>query len=80
MFSFEHLVVLVALAVLSESKLYQAFVFFRHGARYHTNDIYDGNSTYPMREELTPVGMRMHENLGKMFRKLYIDRNQLLSK
>jgi hypothetical protein len=45
---------------VSQPKLYQTFVFFRHGARYHTNDIYDGNSTFPMRSELTPIGMRMH--------------------
>lgn len=66
-------------ACISQCKLYQAFVFFRHGARYHTNDIYDGNATYPMRSELTPIGMRMHENLGKMFRKNYIEKLNLLT-
>jgi hypothetical protein len=35
--------------ILTESKLYQSFLFFRHGARYHTNSIYDGNSTYSVR-------------------------------
>ena len=61
------------------SKVYQTFVFFRHGARYHYNDLYDGNSTYPVRQELTSIGMRMQQNLGKSFRKLYIETNQLLS-
>jgi hypothetical protein len=66
-------IILLFIAIFaSESKLYQAFTFFRHGARYHTNQLYDANATYPMRSELTPIGMRMHQNLGKMFRKLYI--------
>ena len=54
---------------LTQNKLYQTFLFFRHGARYHTNTIYDGNSTYPVRGELTAIGMRLHENLGKIIRK-----------
>ena len=55
------IILLLWIAVfVSHSKLYQAFVFFRHGARYHTNDLYDANATYPMRSELTPIGMRMH--------------------
>ena len=52
--------VLCALIFVSHAKLYQAFVFFRHGARYHTNDLYDANATYPIRAELTPIGMKMH--------------------
>ena len=52
--------ILCVLILGSNAKLYQAFVFFRHGARYHTNDLYDANATYPMRSELTPIGMRMH--------------------
>lgn len=50
----------VCLIILTESKLYQSFLFFRHGARYHNNTIYDGNSTYPVRGELTAIGMRQH--------------------
>ncbi len=42
-------ILLILIVGISESKLYQTFVFFRHGARYHTNTLYDGNSTYPVR-------------------------------
>ena len=35
---------------LTNNKLYQTFVFFRHGARYHTNSLYDANATYPVRQ------------------------------
>ncbi len=41
-------------------KIYQAAILFRHGARYHLNSIYDGNSTKKVWGELTPVGMRQH--------------------
>ena len=71
--------ILILSCILGNSKLYQAFVFFRHGARYHTNTIYDGNATYPMRSELTPIGMRMQSNLGKIFSSLYIEKNLLLT-
>lgn len=43
------LVLLILILDICESKLYQTFVFFRHGARYHTNSLYDGNSTYSVR-------------------------------
>ena len=46
---FQALLIWTLSVVLARCKLYQTFVFFRHGARYHTNDIFDGNSTYPMR-------------------------------
>jgi broad specificity phosphatase PhoE len=73
-------IVIVLLAIqIVDMKLYQSFVFFRHGARYHNNDVYDGNSTYPVRSELTSIGMRMLENLGKLVRKQYISANPLLS-
>lgn len=79
MHTFQSLFVLILSFVVCQSKLYQTFVFFRHGARYHYSDIYDGNATRPMWSELTPIGMRMHENLGGMFRNLYINKNPFLS-
>ena len=60
MLIFHSLLILILSFVVSQSKLYQAFTFFRHGARYHYSDIYDGNATRPMWSELTPIGMRMH--------------------
>jgi hypothetical protein len=44
----------------AQSKLYQVVSQFRHGARYHLNDYYDGNSTRDLWGELTAVGMRQH--------------------
>lgn len=58
--TFNSFLVFILTILVAQAKLYQTFVFFRHGARYHTNDIYDGNATYPVRSELTPIGMRMH--------------------
>jgi len=52
----------------------QVVSLFRHGARYHINSYYDGNSTKEVWGELTAVGMRQHETLGKMLRKEYIDK------
>ncbi len=43
------IILFIIIAVISEAKLYQTLLIFRHGARYHTNDILDGNATYPMR-------------------------------
>ena len=39
------LLLLALLVYLSTAKLYQVVSMFRHGARYHLNSYYDGNST-----------------------------------
>jgi len=52
------LFIVFALTLSCNSKLYQVISLFRHGARYHVNSIYDGNSTISMKGELTSVGMR----------------------
>lgn len=65
-------ILIVLLIVLSASKLYQVSSLFRHGARYHLNALYDGNSTHDIWGELTPVGMRQHQTLGKTLNKEYI--------
>ncbi len=70
---------LTLLVVLSTSKLYQVTSLFRHGARYHINAIYDGNSTHDVWGELTAVGMRQHQNLGKILNKEYIQNLKFLS-
>jgi len=41
-------ILIVFLIALSSAKLYQVVSLFRHGARYHLNALYDGNSTYDM--------------------------------
>ena len=51
---------ILLIITLVESKLYQVVYVFRHGARYHLNPYYDGNSTYDVWSEITPVGMRQH--------------------
>ena len=43
-----------------QAKVQQVVSLFRHGARYHLNPWYDGNSTKEMWGELTAVGMRQH--------------------
>lgn len=45
---------------------------FRHGARYPTNDIYDGKETKPLHGKLTGVGMRQQYNLGSYLKKDYL--------
>ena len=49
------------------------------GARYHVNDLYDGVVTKNRWGELTPVGLRQQETLGKLFKKEYGDKAGLLS-
>ena len=63
------LIFLSILLILSSSKLYQVVSLFRHGARNHLNSLYDGNSTYDVWGEITPVGMRQHQNFGKILNK-----------
>lgn len=67
------------LILISIAKLYQVASLFRHGARYHLNALADGNSTHDMWGELTPIGMRQHQNLGKTLNKEYIQNLQFLS-
>ena len=67
------------LVLLSSGKLYQVVSLFRHGARTHVNSIYDGNSTFDIWGELTAVGMRQHQNLGKTLNIEYIQHLNFLS-
>jgi hypothetical protein len=69
-----HFLLPLIIAVAIEGKLEQVVSLFRHGARYHLNSYYDGNSTRDLWGELSAVGMRQHENFGKMLRKDYINR------
>jgi hypothetical protein len=73
------LLLISLLLTLSVTKLYQVASLFRHGARYHLNALYDGNSTFEQWGELTPVGMRQHQNLGKTLNKEYIQNLKFLS-
>ena len=73
------ILLILIIAPFALSKLYQVVSLTRHGARYHVNDFGDGNQTRQFWGELTAVGMRQHQNLGKIFRKEYIDKLQFLS-
>ena len=57
------------LFILATPKLVQVVSYFRHGARYHLNSLYDGNTTRDFWGELTGVGMRQHQTLGKILKK-----------
>lgn len=72
-------ILIVLLITLSASKLYQVTSLFRHGARYHLNALYDGNSTHNVWGELTAVGMRQHQTLGKTLNREYIQKLKFLS-
>ena len=72
-------VILLFLLVLGSAKLYQVVSLFRHGARYHLNALYDGNSTHDVWGELSPVGMRQHQNLGKIINNEYVKNLKFLS-
>ena len=37
---------IAVLVIASTSTLYQVASLFRHGARYHLNSLYDGNTTH----------------------------------
>jgi broad specificity phosphatase PhoE len=74
------LFVAIILSTVVEGKLFQVVSLFRHGARFHINGYYDGNSTKPLWGELSAVGMRQHESLGHMIRRDYMERLGFLDK
>ena len=39
------IILIFIFSLLTTSKLVQVVSFFRHGARYHLNSYYDGNTT-----------------------------------
>lgn len=63
----KYLIVLL-LSQFSSPKLVQVVSFFRHGARYTINTLYDANDTTNIEGELTSVGMRQHQTFGQMLR------------
>ncbi len=73
------LIVLCVLLATAEGKLYQVVAVLAPGARYQPNDLYEEENGYIGLDEITPVGLRQHENLGKLFRKEYIEKMPLLS-
>lgn len=52
--------------------------FARHGAREPIYD-YFNSTPFDSKGELTPVGMRQHYLLGQTLRKLYVEKEELLS-
>ena len=61
-------------------KLLQVVSLSRHGARYYVNDVFNSDGDRKFWEQLTPVGMRQQEILGKMIRQDYIDSIRFLSR
>lgn len=57
-------ILLLTLIAIAATKLVQVVSFFRHGARYALNSLYDGNETKYIWGELTSVGMRQHQTFG----------------
>lgn len=74
------LVLTTLLLTAIEAKLYQIVAVISPGARYPVNDLYDGGETRVKWGEITSVGLRQQESLGKLFRKEYVDTYGLLSK
>lgn len=62
-------ILLALLPLVLTAKLYQVVAMLTPGARYHVNDLYDAAQNKKMWGEITPVGLRQQENLGKAFRK-----------
>lgn len=73
------IICLIALLITTKAKLYQVVSQFRHGARYALNNYYDGSFSAELHGELSAVGMRQHETLGKMLRRDYIEKLGFLS-
>lgn len=73
------LLLILLFVSLSACKLAQVVSFFRHGARYALNSLYDGNETRYIWGELSSVGMKQHETLGSIIRKEYIEKLGFLS-
>ena len=57
----------------NQAKIYHVASVITPGARYHLNDLYDGSMTYSKWGELTPIGLRQQQNLGKSFKQEYKD-------
>lgn len=74
------LLLLLALISHAQPKLYQVVALTSSGARYHTNDLYDGSATKNRWGEITAVGLRQQQSLGKAFRKDYVELNSFLNK
>lgn len=72
-------ILIALLPLILTAKLYQAVTLIAPGARYHLNDLYDAPQTKKMWGEITPVGLRQQESLGKAFRKEYIQGASFLS-
>lgn len=62
-------ILIALLPIILTAKLYQVVALLTPGARYHINDLYDGAQNKKMWGEISSVGMRQQENLGKTFRK-----------
>ena len=60
------------------AKVYYAVAMISGGARYHVNDLYDGQATKDRWGQLTPVGLRQQEKLGKIFRTIISPDKELL--
>lgn len=67
------LLIMLVLSTLTVSELLYVSSLFRHGARYTTHKFYDYEETIADQGQLTGVGMRQHYNLGRYYRRQYID-------
>ena len=74
------LLLMAGLLLQTHAKLYSVVALISSGATYHTNDLYDGSSTKQKWGQITPVGLRQHQNLGKALRKDYVELNAFLGK
>ncbi len=57
----------------AHSRLLYTVLLSRHGAKYPSSDLYDGNETKSFNGALTPIGSRQLYLLGRSLRKLYIE-------
>lgn len=72
-------IIITFLLGLLQAKLYHVVAVISPGARYPINDFHDGNDTRAKWGELSSVGLRQQESLGKLLRKNYISNSGLLS-
>ena len=64
-------------AIGSQTKMIYTYSLMRHGAKYPSNDLYNGGESQELKGQLTPIGLRQHYNLGTYLKQNYITEEKI---